>query len=91
MTQNNILATKILVRPFKAEETKTSSGIIIPGTGKPKQFGGEVLLVGKGTPTIEMPVKIGQTVLCNTHALQSVIIEGEQLGLLDVRDALFFF
>jgi co-chaperonin GroES (HSP10) len=91
MTSENILNTKILIKPFKVEEKKTESGIIIPGIGKPNQCGGEVILVGKGTPTTEMPVKIGQKVLCNPHSLQGVIIEGEQLALLDVRDALFFY
>jgi co-chaperonin GroES (HSP10) len=91
MTSENILATKLLIRPFKVEEKKTNSGIIIPGIGKTTQCGGDVILVGKGTPTVEMPVKVGQKVLCNPHSLQSVIIEEEQMALLDIRDALYFY
>ena len=74
MSKLNIkpLADRVLVEPAAAE-TKTSSGIIIPDTAKEKPQKGKVVAVGPGRvnddgKSIDMPVKVGDTVVYSKYA-----------------------
>jgi co-chaperonin GroES (HSP10) len=87
----NILATKILCKePLKVEK-KTNSGLILPSIIKTDQICADVVITGDGTPTVDIPVKIGQRVIFNPHAPQRVTIESEEYLLIDIRDVLFFY
>ena len=66
------LADRVLVEPSEAE-TKTSSGIIIPDSAKEKPQKGKVVAVGPGRinddgKTLDMPVKVGDTVVYSKYA-----------------------
>ena len=55
------------------EEEKTAGGIIIPDTAKEKPQQGAVVAAGPGRTTddgnvIDMPVKVGQTVIYSKYA-----------------------
>ena len=74
MSKLNIkpLADRVLVEPLEAE-TKTASGIIIPDTAKEKPQKGKVVAVGPGRvnddgKSIDMPVKVGDTVVYSKYA-----------------------
>ena len=56
------LGDRVVVKPHP-KETKTKSGIIVPGTAQQNSQRGEVISVGSGTPTYKMTVKVGDTVL----------------------------
>lgn len=86
----NPLAGYILIKP-KDSETKTSSGIILPGSAnveKPSE--GEVLAVGApfyedGQEKIS-PVKVGEKVLYKKWAGNEIKIEGVEYSLLKFED-----
>ena len=74
MSKINIkpLADRVLVQPSEAETT-TSSGIIIPDNAKEKPQKGKVVAVGPGRinddgKTLDMPVKVGDTVVYSKYA-----------------------
>ena len=86
-----ILATKVLVREYVKEEKKLASGIIIPQqAGKDPNIRGEVVLCGKGTTPLFMPVKVGDTVFFNPHSPQRVRVEDVDYLVLDVKDILLY-
>jgi co-chaperonin GroES (HSP10) len=93
MTQGNVLPTKLLVKKFIKPDKVTASGLVIPNTiiKEENSIVGDIVLCGEGTPTIPIPVKIGQRVIFNKHSCQSLTINEEPLLLLDIRDVLFYF
>jgi chaperonin GroES len=65
-------------------ETKTSSGIVIPDSAAEKPDQGEVVAVGPGKKTedgkvIAVDLKVGDKVLFGKYAGQSVKVDGEEL------------
>lgn len=73
------------------QETKTASGIVIPGTAAEKPDQGEVLAVGKGKITPEgkvlpMDVKVGDQVLFGKYSGQTVKVDGEELLVMHESD-----
>ena len=90
LEKGRILPGKILIKEVKEKE-KTTSGIIIAPTVKPKTYVGEVVLVGEDTPAIKMVVKEGNKVLHSPHAFAAVDIEGTEYRLLNQSDVLFIW
>ncbi|MHC8944160.1 chaperonin GroES [Advenella incenata] len=65
-------------------ETKTSSGIVIPDSAAEKPDQGEVVAVGPGKKTddgkvIAVDLKVGDKVLFGKYAGQSVKVDGQEL------------
>ena len=58
------LADRVLLKQAKAE-TKTASGIIIPGTAQEKTQEATVTAVGPGTEKDPVTVKVGDKVMIN--------------------------
>lgn len=81
------IGDKVIVKP-KAEEEKTSGGIILPDTAKEKPFEGTVISVGPGKVLENgerkpMSVKEGDTVIYSKYGGTEVTIEGEEYIILD--------
>ena len=73
------------------QETKTSSGIIIPEAAAEKPDQGEVLAVGNGKILEDgkvraLDVKVGDRVLFGKYAGQSVKVQGEELLVMREED-----
>jgi len=84
---NKVNPTKILVQDIIEVTNKTASGIIIPDAIIKKEImKGKVLIVGKGTPDIEIPYKMGDTVLFHPRAGSKFSYEGDDLRLIDVSE-----
>jgi chaperonin GroES len=81
------IADKVIVKA-KAEEEKTSGGIILPDTAKEKPQEGTVIAVGPGR-TLDngqrkpMSVKEGDTVIYSKYGGTNVTLGGEEYLILD--------
>ena len=67
------LGDRVVVKPLSEEDSKTPSGIYIPDTAKEKPQKGKVVAVGPGRvnddgKSIDMPVKVGDTVVYSKYA-----------------------
>ena len=67
------LGDRVIIEPSEAEGSTSPGGIIIPDTAKEKPQQGNVVAAGPGRTTddgnlIDMPVKVGQTVIYSKYA-----------------------
>ena len=81
------IGDKVIVKP-KAEEEKTSGGIILPDTAKEKPHECTVIAVGPGKVLENgdrkpMSVKEGDTVIYSKYGGTEVTVEGEEYMILD--------
>ncbi len=80
------LGDKIVVEP-KAEEEKTSSGILLPDTAKKKSTEGTVVAVGRGKyqngQLIQPEVKVGDVVIFSKYGGTEVTIGDKDYVVLD--------
>ena len=87
------LGDKVLVRRDDAE-TKTSSGIFLPETGKEKPKSGVIEAVGDGALNTEtgsripLTVKKGDRVIFSSYAGTEVKLEGTELLIMSEDDIL---
>ena len=87
------IGDRIAVKPV-AEEEKTKSGIVLPGSAQEKPHQGEVVAVGSGYVSqatgqrIPLEVKVGDKVVYGKHAGIDVKFDGEELILLTENDIL---
>ena len=79
------LADRVLVKNDKAE-TKTASGIIIPGAAQEKTQTATVVAVGPGTEDEKITVKIGDNIMYDKYAGTQVKINGEEHLILRMSD-----
>ena len=84
------LQDRIIVKRIDAE-TKTASGLVIPGSAAEKPDQGEVLAVGPGKRDkagayIAMDVKVGDKVLFGKYAGQTVKMDGDELMVMREED-----
>jgi len=73
------------------QETKTSSGIVIPDNAAEKPDQGEVLAVGPGKRNDKgdvnaLSVKVGDRVLFGKYSGQSVKVDGDELMVMREED-----
>lgn len=81
------IGDKVIVKP-KAEEEKTSGGIILPDTAKEKPQEGTVIAVGPGKVLDNgerkpMAVKEGDTVIYSKYGGTEITVDGEEYIILD--------
>lgn len=81
------IGDKVIVKP-KAEEEKTTGGIILPDTAKEKPHEGTVIAVGPGRVLENgerkpLSVKEGDTVVYSKYGGTEVTVEGEDYMILD--------
>ena len=67
------LGDRVIIEPADSEASTSPGGIIIPDTAKEKPQQGAVVAAGLGRVTddgntIDMPVKVGQTVIYSKYA-----------------------
>lgn len=89
-----ILPTRILIRKLdKPQEKKTQGGLFIPTTAESMEVTniGEVILVGEGTATMPMVVKVGNHVLFPPRAPQRVETDDGTFYLLSLNDVLLYW
>ena len=84
------LSDRIIVKRLE-QETKTSSGIVIPDAAAEKPDQGQVLSVGPGRVNeqgkrVEIDVKVGDRVLFGKYTGQTFKINGEELLVLREDD-----
>jgi len=83
------IGNRVLVKRLEQEET--IGGIILPETAKKKQETAIIIAVGTGTTTscgkaIEIPVKVGDTILMDKYAGQEVTVDDEEFVVLKADD-----
>ncbi len=86
------LGDRIVVKPKDEDETRTSSGLVIPDTAKEKPQLGEVLAVGPGEfqdgERIPLDVGVGDLVFYSKYGGTEVKFEGDDYLILSARDVL---
>lgn len=83
------LAGYVLIEPAP-KETKTASGILLPGTAEEKPQEGKVLGIGDDLQeegkTIKCPVKVGDKVVYKKWGGNELKVEGKELMLIKFDD-----
>ncbi len=80
------LGSRVLVRPDKEGEGRTTTGIYIPETAKEKPQTGFVVAVGDDED--EIKVKVGQKVLFPKYTGTEIKLEGVEHIIMDADDLL---
>ena len=86
------LHDRVLVRR-EEEETKTASGIVLPGSAAEKPSRGEVIAAGKGKISENgdvrpMDVKVGDKVIFGQYAGSTVKVNGEEFLIMSESEIL---
>ncbi len=81
----NPLSDRVVVKPDK-NETKTSTGIILPDNAKEKPQRGVVVAVGPGKKDEQMTVNIGDHVLYGKYGGTEIKYEGEDYLIMRESD-----
>ena len=85
------LGDKLVVK-VKEEETKTSSGIVLPDSAQEKPQQGEVIAVGSGEvidgKKVPLDVRVGDQVIYSKYSGNEVKVEGEQFLIIKQSDVL---
>ena len=83
------LAGYVLIEPAPTE-TKTASGILLPGTAEEKPQEGKVVACGQDSQeegkTIKCPVKVGDKVVYKKWGGNEIKLEGKELLLTKFED-----
>ena len=86
------LGDRIVVKPNEEDESRTTSGLVIPDTAKEKPQLGQVLAVGPGDfqdgVRVPMDVSVGDLVFYSKYGGTEVKYEGEDYLILSSRDVL---
>jgi co-chaperonin GroES (HSP10) len=91
LDKGRILDGRLLLRPVKEEE-KTASGLIYKAPiVKPKNFTGEVVLVGNPLLNSRTQVNVGDFVLMPPHAKVELEVNNETFFLVRQEDVLFIW
>lgn len=87
-TEVNIqpLGSRVLVRPDKDSESRTSAGLYIPETAKEKPQTGLVIAIGDDEENIK--VAVGQSVLFPKYTGTEIKLDGEDHLILESDDIL---
>lgn len=86
------LHDRVLVRR-EEEETKTASGIVLPGSAAEKPSRGEVIAAGKGKINDKgevrpLDVKVGDKVIFGQYAGNTVKVNGEEFLIMSENEIL---
>ena len=84
------LGNRVLVKRLEAQDT-LKGGIILPDSAKKKQEQAKVCAIGTGIKdkagnTIEIPVKVGDTVLMEKYSGQEVTLEEQEYIIVKADD-----
>lgn len=81
------LGKRILVERLE-EDTKTSSGIIIPDNAKEKPLNGKVVAVSHKIEEECKCVSVGETVVFGKYKGDEIKLDGKEFIVLDIEDVL---
>jgi len=87
------LHDRVVIRRME-EETKTSGGIVLPGSAAEKPNQGEIVAVGTGKPLDNgevraMSVSVGDTVVSGQYSGSNTIkVDGEELLIMNESEIL---
>jgi len=87
------LHDRVVIRRME-EETKTSGGIVLPGSAAEKPNQGEIVAVGAGKPLDNgdiraMSVSVGDTVVSGQYSGSNTIkVDGEELLIMNESEIL---
>lgn len=84
MTQIEPLGTRVLIRPLE-QESKTSSGLLLPETAKEKPQMGEVVAIGDDE---SIKLKVGDRVLFAKYSGTEFKLDGNEYLLMECADVL---
>lgn len=86
------LADRVVVKMAEAEETKTTSGIVLTGSAKEKPQYATVVAVGPGGVVdgkeIKMEVEVGDKVILSQYAGCEVKVDGVEYKIVKQSDIL---
>ncbi len=86
------LADRVVVKMAEAEETKTTSGIVLTGSAKEKPQYADVVAVGPGGVVegkeIKMEVEVGDKVILSQYAGCEVKVDGVEYKIVKQSDIL---
>ncbi|MBQ3109585.1 MAG: co-chaperone GroES [Clostridia bacterium] len=86
------LADRVVVKMAEAEETKTTSGIVLTGSAKEKPQYATVVAVGPGGvidgKEIVMEVEVGDKVILSQYAGSDVKVDGVEYKIVKQSDIL---
>ncbi len=86
------LADRVVVKMAEAEETKTTSGIVLTGSAKEKPQYATVVAVGPGGvidgKEITMEVEVGDKVILSQYAGSDVKVDGVEYKIVKQSDIL---
>ena len=86
------LADRVVVKMAEAEETKTTSGIVLTGSAKEKPQYADVIAVGPGGVVdgkeVKMEVEVGDKVILSQYAGTEVKLDGETFRIVKQSDIL---
>ncbi len=86
------LADRVVVKMAEAEETKTTSGIVLTGSAKEKPQYADVVAVGPGGVVdgkeIKMEVEVGDKVILSQYAGTEVKVDGVEYKIVKQSDIL---
>jgi co-chaperonin GroES (HSP10) len=78
--------TKVLIQDITATEEKTKGGLIIPGMVKIPTMRGTIILVGDGTPDIQIKHQVGDIALFNPGAGSKLMWDDKEYRLVDISE-----
>lgn len=86
------LADRVVVKMAEAEETKTTSGIVLTGSAKEKPQYADVVAVGPGGVVdgkeVVMEVQVGDKVILSQYAGCEVKVDGVEYKIVKQSDIL---
>ena len=86
------LADRVVVKMAEAEETKTTSGIVLTGSAKEKPQYASVVAVGPGGVVdgkeVKMEVEVGDKVILSQYAGCDVKVDGVEYKIVKQSDIL---
>lgn len=91
LANKNVLPTKILLEKPEEKEKKTHSGLILPSTADKVTSMGTAILVGEGTESVPMPVKVGDKLMFPPRAVIKVEIDDKIYWLLSIQDVILYW
>lgn len=90
MSENTVkiqpLGTRVLVKPDKESESRTSGGLYIPETAKEKPQTGVIIAIGDDQE--EIKVTVGQKVLFPKYTGTEIKLDGVEHLIMDADDLL---
>lgn len=81
------IGDRILLKPIKAQEEKTKSGLYLPKSTQEKKEG-EVVAVGTSKEGNSLPLQKGDRVIYSGYSPEEIEINGEKHIIIELKDVI---